>query len=391
MRKLILTFRFKSLLLPSLSQNCHSNPSKSILSLITSFTFSQDRACSSTSDLNAKISVLSDYLIGSLKFSKARALVVSRHFAHIKYLEKPEEVVLFFKAIGLYDAQIQSLAHVLPRVLFANVEKTLKPKVIFFQELGLSGPRLGAFISKNPNMLKCSVDRSLKPCICLIEKVLKNDGRNRSNEKVNDDLFRTLTRCNRIVHLKSRLEANIQYLESCGVVGSQLSALLLRQPRIFAMNKEKLAELVSRALDMDFAVGSRMLVHAIHSLSCLSIKTLHGRFEVYRMFGISKDEVALMFRKSPYVFQLSEAKLRWKLEFFLNNLKINKLVLVHHPVLLSYSIEERVIPRYKVLEILKSRRLLRKDSSLNSVMCISNRKFLEKYILRFKNDAEELL
>lgn len=54
--------------------------------------------------------------------------------------------------------------------------------------------------------------------------------------------------------------------------------------------------------------------------------------------------------------------------------------LVQHPILLACSLEKRVIPRYKVLEILKSRRLLRQDSSLNVAMCYSNRQFLEKYI-----------
>ncbi|KAK6125757.1 hypothetical protein DH2020_040497 [Rehmannia glutinosa] len=341
--------RFLSLLLPSISQNFCSKPSKSLLSSITSsFRFSQNRACSSTPEPNAKSSVLVDYFIGSLKFSKARAIAVSSNFAHIKSLEKPEEVVLFFKALGFSDAHIQSLAHTLPRILFAKVEKTLKPKVAFFQELGLSGP------------------------------LLRNDGRNRSDEKVTDDLFLILTRANRIVHMKLRLEANIQYLESCGIVGSQLSTLLLRQPRIFIVRKEKLRELVSRAVNMDFTIGSRMLVHAIHCFSCMNIKTLDGRFEVLRMFGFSKDEVALMFRKSPFVFEFSEAKLRWKLEFFLNNLKIDKLVLVQQPGFLTYSIEERVVPRYKVLEILKSKGLLRTRSTIGSAMHVSNRKFLEK-------------
>ncbi|KAK6150471.1 hypothetical protein DH2020_015403 [Rehmannia glutinosa] len=352
---------------------------------------SQNRACSTTPEPNVRNSVLVDYLIGSLKFSKPRALAVSSLFVRIKSLEKPKEVVYFFKALGLSDEQIQSVAHALPTVLFASVENTLKPKFTFFQELGLSGPRLAAFISKNPNMLKCSLDKCLKPCILLIKDVQKNDGRNRSDEKVTNDLVLTLSRCDRIVDRKARLEANIRYLESCGIVRSQLSTLLLRQPRMFSMRKEKLEELVSRALDMDFSIGSRMLAHAIYCLKCVSIKTLNGRFEALRMYGFSKDELASMFRKSPFVFSLSEAKLRWKVEFFLNNLKIDKLVLVKHPTLVTYSIEERVIPRFRVLEIVKSRRLCRKELNFNNAMCVSNAKFLEKYILRFKNDAGELL
>ncbi|KAK6150473.1 hypothetical protein DH2020_015405 [Rehmannia glutinosa] len=392
MRKFILASRFESLLLPSLSQNGPSKPSKSLFSLITSsFGFSQNRACSSTPEQNAKSTVLVDYLIGSLKFSKARALAVSSNFAHIKSIANIDEVVRFFKALSWSDAQIQSLAHRRPTILFASVEKTLKPNIMFYQELGLYGPCLGAFISKNQNKLKASLDRTLKPCILLIKKVHNNDGRNRSDEKVNDDLFRTITRCNRIVQMKSILEENIRYLESCGIVGSQLSTLLLRQPRIFGMHKEKLKEIVSRAVGMNFTIGSRMLVHAIHCLSCMSIKTLNGRFEVLRLFGFSKDELALMFRKSPFVFGISEAKLRWKLEFFLNHYNIDKFLLVRYPILLTCSVEERVIPRINVLEVLKSRKLFKKDLSFYKAMCISDEKFLEKYILRFENDAGDLL
>lgn len=389
LEKVIRAFPFKSIQ-SSLSQNYHSSPSKSLISWIAAYsTFSRNEAFSPES--NAKNSVLADYLVGSLKFSKEKALLVSSKFSHYKYLEKPEQVVHFFRGLGFSDAHTRSIAHCVPRILFADIEKTLKPKVIFFQELGLSGPDLGSFISRNPYILNCGLNGSLKPTIRLIRNVFASDGRNRSIEMVNDDLFRTITRCCRIVLAKHALEANILYLKSCGVVGSQLSSLLFRLPRIFVLQQDKLAEVVSRALDMNFTMGSRMLVHAIHSLSCMSIETLNGKYEALREFGFSKEEVDSMFRKSPYVLGLSGAKLRCKLELLLNNLKINRLVVVRIPAILSLNIEERVIPRYKVLEILKSRGLFRKDPSLSRAMILAESKFLQSYVLPFKTDAEELL
>ncbi|KAL6576027.1 hypothetical protein OROHE_000498 [Orobanche hederae] len=375
-------------------QHYHSKTAKSLLSLITSsFIFSQNRACSSIPVPNAKNSVLVDYLTGSLQFSQARALAISTRFIRTKSLERPEKVVIFFKALGLSDTQIQSVAHTVPNILFANAERTLKPKVGFLQELGLSGPCLVSFISRNPHALNFSLDRSLRPSILLIKKVLENDGRNKSDEKIASDLFRVLMRGSWIIgiHMKSRVEANIRFLESCGIVGSQLSALLLRRTGIFSMSEEKVEQVVSRALDMGFTLGSKMLVHAVCSLSSLNIKTLNGKFEAVRVFGFSDDELLSMFRQSPCAFNPSEAKLRWKYEFFLNNLKIDKLVLVKYPVLMTFSVEKRVIPRFKVLAILKSRKLCRKDLSFYYVMCMSNSRFLQDCILRFKDDAGELL
>lgn len=231
----------------------------------------------------------------------------------------------------------------------------------------------------------------LKPCILYIKKVLKSDGKNRTDEKVNDDLLRILMRCSGIVGCRSRLEANITYLESCGVVGSQLSNLLVTRTRIFVKDKEGLSQLVSRALEMDFTMGSRMLAHGIRSLSDLPVQSLNGKFEVFLVFGFSKDELASMFRKSPLTFGHSEATLKRKIEFFLNNLNVKKSVLVRYPVLLSYSTEKRVTPRYKVLHILKSMKVLSKDSSLYRAMCLSDRQFMDEYIFRYENDAEDLL
>ena len=343
-------------------------------------------ASSSTPHLSAKNSVLLDYLVGSLKFSTDKALSVSSSYSRTKSLERPQEVISFFKGLGLSDARVQSIARAVPSILFADVEKTLKPKVTLFQELGLS-----TLISRNPFALTFSLERTLRPSISLIKKVLVSDGRYRSEEQVNGDLLRVLTRCSTIFYMTTRLEANIVYLESCGIVGSQLSSLLLSRTRLFTMPVEKLKELVSRAVGMNLDTGSRMLAHAIGVLGCSSAKTLNGKYEVLRLFEFSKDEIDSMFVKWPYMFGLSETNLRCKIEFFLNDIKIEKALLVQQPNLLSFSIKERVIPRCKVLEILKSRRLVSKDLRLITTMSPSNRKFYDKYILPFTNDAEDLL
>lgn len=390
MKKLMQAFRIKSIFLPSHSQNYHSSPSKSLISWIAAYSTVSQKKKAIYPKPNAENSLLADYLVSSLKYPKDKALSVSSKFSQCKTLEKPEQAVHFFRGLGFSDAHIRAIALSIPLLLFCNTEKTLRPKVKFFQELGLSGPLLGSFIARTPCILYCSVERCLKPRIDLIRDVFASDGRNRSIESVNDDLFRTITRCGRIVLARHTL-ANILYLKSCGVVGSQLSSLLFRLPRFFSLKQDKLQEIVSRALAMNFTMGSRMLVHAIHSLSCISTETLNGRYEVFKAFGFSKEEVDLMFRKSPYIFGLSVATLRCKLELLLENLELDRSVIIQIPGILSLNIEERVIPRYRVLEILKLKGVLKKDPSLSRAICMSDSMFMNTYILRFKSDAEELL
>lgn len=382
MSKLIQAFLFESHLLGNHGFIFRKPP----LSLMPSPEFSHHRAFSSTPKPNPKNSVLVDYLIGTLKFSKNKALSVSSSYSRAKSLENPREVIRFFKGLGFSDAHIHSIARTVPCILFADIGKTLKPKVTFLQELGLRD-----LVFRNPYVLKASQKRSLRPSIHLIKKVFESDGRCKSEEEVCQDLLRVLTRCSKIFHLTSRVEANILYLESLGIVGSQLSTLLLNRSRLFALPREKVEELVSRAVDMNFDMGSRMLVHAITVLSCVSLKTLDGRFGMFRRFGFDKGDLASMFRKSPHTFALSEVHLGRKLEFFLNELKIDRVVIVGCPRILCSSLEERIIPRCNVLKVLKSRGLLRRDLGLQHAMCISDKKFCEKYILPFGDEARELV
>ena len=127
----------------------------------------------------------------------------------------------FLHNVGFSDTHIQLTVTSRPTILFSDVDKTLKPKIEFFQHLGFVGSDLGKFISKNPSLLAASLERKLIPCVEILKKILVDD----SNNEV---LTRVFRRCcwNLIMDTeKSGLLRNIEYLKSCGIVGSQLSML----------------------------------------------------------------------------------------------------------------------------------------------------------------------
>ncbi|KAH7861599.1 hypothetical protein Vadar_028203 [Vaccinium darrowii] len=328
---------------------------------------------------------ISNFLIETLAFSEPQAISISNRFPPTKTLENPHSVVRFLRQLGFSDTHIQSCIRLHPDILFYNVDKTLKPKLQFFQDLGVTGPDLGKLTSKHSRVFHNSLERTLIPCVDIIKKTLVND-------KNNQDLIRVLQRSYWVtVKPLSRLKCNIAFLQSCGIVGSQLSMLLKKQPSLFFMPATRLKDLVSRVIDMGFSVDSRMLVHAVHTISCMTDETINKKIELFRSFGFSMDKCMQMFRKAPRLFGASEGKLKLGMEFFLYDVKLERSALVSRPTCLMYSMGERVVPRYRVLQVMKCKKLLKKVPSLPCVLSLSEEKFLEKFISPFRDAAEELL
>ncbi|KAK6238065.1 hypothetical protein QUC31_003534 [Theobroma cacao] len=246
------------------------------------------------------------------------------------------------------------------------------------------GTHLDKFLSRNSVLLACSLDKKLIPSIQIVKRVLGNND--------NKDLIKVFDRSNGFIASGRiiKLSRNIEYLESCGIVGSQLSRLLRRQPRIFRMRESALRDLVSRVLDMGFSTDSRMLVHAVHTMNRLSEQTLKKKWELLKSFGFSENDCLDMFRKAPGLFRPSEEKMKLGIVFFMSIAKVDKNVLVSRPHLWMNSLEDRVIPRYRVWQIIKLKKLLKKEPSFLNLLDYKEREFLQ-FISSFTDDVEELL
>ncbi|WOG91405.1 hypothetical protein DCAR_0310654 [Daucus carota subsp. sativus] len=324
-----------------------------------------------------------DYLTLSLGFSSPQALSLCQRTPRLKTLENPRSVVYFLKSLGFSDTQIRCSVNTAPQILNAHIDKTLKPKIKLFQDLGLQDYDLGEFFSKNSALLNSSLERRLIPGVDFLKKLLLSD----------KDLLLVINRGKRILGKDPEkvLKANSEYLMECGIVGKQLSMLLRRQPRLFLMKLGDLKKLVARAVYMGASVESKMFVYTIQTLYCMSNDTLMGKFQLFYEFGFSKVDCADMFRRMPNVFKTSHEKLKFGLSFFLNTAKLKKTVLVNHPFILMSSMENRVIPRHKVLEILMSKKLLKQQPSFIAVLYLSEDVFLDKFISKFPSYADELL
>lgn len=351
------------------------------------FNFTRQCACffssrSSPTQASQTSASIVDYLIRTIGLPEAQAL----RFSRTKNPENLTSVLNLLQDFGFSESQIQSSVRRTPQILFAKVDRTLKPKLQFFQQLGLAGSDLGVFVSKTSTLLTVSLEKKLIPCVEILKHIISEDDNNKY-------LIKVMQRCNGVVSVdpQKRLLHNISYFESCGIHGSQLSMLLKRQPRLFVAKESELQSLVSRVLDMGFTTDSRMFAHALLTVSCLSTETLMTKFNLFRSFNFSEEECMEMFRKAPVLLRASVGKLKLGCEFFLNTMKFKRTVLIHRPSILMNSMEERVVPRYIVLQILKTKGLLKKEPSFINILHLREEQFLDRFISRFREDAQELL
>ena len=105
------------------------------------------------------------------------------------------------------------------------------------------------------------------PCIEVLKEILVNDT---NNEDTNETLNSS---------------------KNCGIAGSQLSNLLVVQPRLFCYGELKIRHLVTRISDMGLSTKSRMFVHGLHALSCMSEETFDIKLELFRSYGFFQRRV----------------------------------------------------------------------------------------------------
>ena len=69
-----------------------------------------------------------------------------------------------------------------------------------------------------------------------------------------------------------------------------------------------------------------------------------------------------------------------KMDLFVNKMGKESSLIARRPLLLSYSLEKRLIPRYSVVQFLLSKGLINKDLRFKSVFESNEKMFLHRFV-----------
>ncbi|XP_039114583.1 transcription termination factor MTERF15, mitochondrial-like [Dioscorea cayenensis subsp. rotundata] len=340
--------------------------------------------CSSTTITQSKLplkphSFVEEYLLSTLGFSPEKATSASEQLNHLKSLENPESVLSFLKSYGFEDSEIKKLIFWYPNWLCFDVETTLKPKFEGLQSLGFSGPELTQLIFSNPVILRCSFEGNVRPKIEFWRGIFGS--------------FELMSKSLRAKHcllnfsLEQRVLPNLEFLREFGISDERITLIVQRHPRFLTQKLVKLKELAERVEGMGIRRDSRLFVWALNTLLKISKEKFDGKLEVLKSLGWSEADFLSAFQKNPIFLTVSETMLKKKIDFLVNEAGFKPSELVQSPILLMFSLEKRLIPRYHVMQVLKSKRLNKGKYSLLTIMSYSEKMFVKNFLLFHKKDA----
>ena len=112
--------------------------------------------------------------------------------------------------------------------------------------------------------------------------------------------------------------------------------------------------------------------------------------KAYRRCGLSEDEIMLAFRNHPLCFQLSEKKIMSTVNYLVN-MGWQPAAIARVPVALFFNLERRIVPRCSVVKVLLLKGLVKKDLCLGTFLKLTERAFMDRFIIKYEKDVPQLL
>ncbi|KAK9734262.1 hypothetical protein RND81_04G127000 [Saponaria officinalis] len=340
---------------------------------------------------NQVIPSIACYLVQNLGFSHPQSLATSSKLAHYRRCDGSKKlnftyfasnanlVIDLLKDYGFNQDQIRILISYDPRFLSASVEKTLKPKLKFFKDEGFSESDLVQVLCENPSILKSGLNSRIVPTIHALKEIIV----------CYDDVILFLKKSPRWAVFSSvskYLVKNVALLQSYGIVPIEnIRKQLISRPNTFLKNSksfEDIAIRVEQKLGIPRQSGSFM--YGIHLLCTNSEKNIESKMEVMESFGWKKSDILTLCRQCPLCLAFSEALIKRKLEFLVNETGLKPAYIASNFVLLTCSLEKRVMPRHKIVSVLKEKGLIKANAYLDGAVRLSESRFLNKFVLPFE-------
>lgn len=186
-----------------------------------------------------------------------------------------------------------------------------------------------------------------------------------------------------------RLKYAISLLQKLGIDGEELPEILTRQPRLLTTPEQKVVESFKHAEDLGFKKGSKMFARTLRVILGLSKEDIDRKWHCLRSLGLSENQISDIWRKKPSTLGVTEEKMKRNVDFVVKTAGLSLADLVKYPNLFQYSVETRMIPRYRVMEALNSMQVqvqapMRKGKkeglSFLQIVIIPEKSFLEKYV-----------
>ncbi|XP_021683722.1 uncharacterized protein LOC110667233 isoform X1 [Hevea brasiliensis] len=242
---------------------------------------------------------------------------------------------------------------------------------------------LPELIVLNRTILKRGLDTHIKPSFEFLRSYL-ND---------NDKIVAAIKRASWLLthDLKGRMQPNMDFLIKEGVPPHCLEKFITLQPRAIMQRKHRIVYAVNAVKNLGLQPTSRMFVHAVRVMISMSESTWKKKIELLKSIGWSEEKILSAFVRDPLCLACSEEKIKNVMDFYMNTMKLEPHTIIAYPKFLMYAVDKRLRPRYDVLKVLESNKLIKGNRKIEWLFTITEKNFMKNYVNRYADEVPGLL
>ncbi|KAF8752441.1 hypothetical protein HU200_002792 [Digitaria exilis] len=322
-----------------------------------------------------------DYLVSRCGLTQAQALKVPASLSHIRSPANPDAVLAYLEStLGIPAADVTRIVVTDPTFLCADVERNLALRVADLHDLGLSRDEITSLLPFAPNSFR---NRSLRSNL---EFWLAELG---SFNKVLQAVRSNSGFLTRDVDKVGR--SSVAFLRQCGLDIRRIVGTNRYSSRLLTMKPELLKEVVHRVEELGIKRGQGMFLFGLALLAFTKEELVARRICLLHKVVFSKDDALTIVRKHPLILGLSEQKIKRNVDFLTMDTGLEMSYIVRRPLLLTYSVERRLLPRHCLLKVLREKGLLKGEVGYCSAASMSEKMFIAKFVHPYKNQLPGLV
>ncbi|KAL3538967.1 hypothetical protein ACH5RR_002333 [Cinchona calisaya] len=260
-------------------------------------------------------------------------------------MEELKSRVEFYLKMGMDKKDFGTMVFDFPKVLGYFSMEEMNQKVAFLKEFGLNDEDVGRLLAFKPQLMACSIEERWKPLV----KYFYYLGMSR------DSMKRILTIKPMVfcVDLESIIVTKVQFLRDIGVQKDAIGNMLAKFPPLLTYSLNKKIRPVVIFLLTKAGVSQRDIGKVIalgpELLGCSIANKLDHNVKYFLSLGISLRQLGEMIADFPMLLRYNIEILRPKYRYLRRTMVRPLQDLVEFPRFFSYSLEERIIPRHRIM------------------------------------------
>ncbi|OIT07141.1 PREDICTED: transcription termination factor MTERF2, chloroplastic [Nicotiana attenuata] len=232
-----------------------------------------------------------------------------------------------------------------PKVLGYFSMEEMNQKVAYLKEFGLSNEDVGRLLAFKPHLMGCGIEEKFKPLVKYFYYLgISKDGMRRIL------VTRPVLFC---VDFENTIVTKVQFLRDIGVQQDAIGNVLVRFPRLLTFSLHKKIRPVVIFLLTKAGVSQKNIGKVIalgpELLGCSIANKLDHNVKYFLSLGITLRQLGEMVADFPMLLTYNIDILRPKYRY-LRRMMVRPLQdLIEFPRFFSYSLDERIVPRHKIM------------------------------------------